>query len=973
MCQLMEVALAGLLHDVGKLGQRAHGYLEGLGEAALRLQGVVCPSSEGGRPTHLHVLHTAEFVLAHARDNMPDGVDPERVLLLAAGHHRPDESVGTRLLAEADRLSAGMEREAVDDAPGDFRSTRLRALASRVGDAHSSAPVWVHELCALSPGGTFPAIEATRPADRTADYAELWHGLVAAWRRVALRDPWQFANRAMSVLERFTWCVPSATNMMPDISLFDHLKTTTAIACGLALARQAAGGAPSEEAPDLLLVSGEFGGIQDFVYDIRLGEGGLARRLRARSLYVWLATESAAHFVLRRLGLPLANAVLSAGGRFTLLLPNTHAAHEAVRAAETGLAAWSRDRTGAALQPRVACLPIHRTELADFADCLDRLAVLREKAKVRPLASLLVRDGAWTPESFALPRRDPEDDPLAASDVGRELVRSRFAAMLPEAHDGRALPFGSFRLVADEESIPRGCYAALDLDGGCGERAEAPVVGRFVARCVPLDAGGDVVEFTDLAAMARGRQALGYLKADVDNLGRIFSHGLRTGGGDRRSISRVATLSRFLEAFFAGYVQELARGHDVYLVYSGGDDLLAVGPWDRALDFAVRLRSEFRRFTCGNPAWSLSAGLVVVPAHTPSLSAAEHADSALDAAKGSPAEGVLPYPLPARARDAPAAKDRLVAFGSSLPWPTVETSRDWARALGDWLADRELSTGQVRRLLACARLYQEWQLTEDVMCFRYAPMLVYDINRNWREAPDQALQWAKELSLRDSREIPSLRFVCEYALYAARGASSEEELMMGRQLGDQFRRAGYSGGKGGAGGSDDTKCPKCGKRKSPEYDLCRECSQSGRAASGTPPGASARSSSGDLPQDVVFQSFYGANGKLRPEIFFEAAEAVAKAFRGAGYTSTAFRRLYQGFLGFAGPLRDRRLDFETAKERFGALYAEGIVRQQERGYLKPVVKEFVDKHRVLMLSSREEMLGFFRYLTNVLCYFGDKD
>jgi len=27
----------------------------------------------------------------------------------------------------------------------------------------------------------------------------------------------------------------------------------------------------------------------------------------------------------------------------------------------------------------------------------------------------------------------------------------------------------------------------------------------------------------------------------------------------------------------------------------------------------------------------------------------------------------------------------------------------------------------------------------------------------------------------------------------------------------------------------------------------------------------------------------------------------------------------------------------------------------------------------LALSSREEMLGLFRYVTNVVCYFGDKD
>ncbi len=32
------------------------------------------------------------------------------------------------------------------------------------------------------------------------------------------------------LLEKYTWCIPSATNVFPDISLFDHAKTTAAIA-----------------------------------------------------------------------------------------------------------------------------------------------------------------------------------------------------------------------------------------------------------------------------------------------------------------------------------------------------------------------------------------------------------------------------------------------------------------------------------------------------------------------------------------------------------------------------------------------------------------------------------------------------------------------------------------------------------------------------------------------------------------------
>lgn len=129
-----------------------------------------------------------------------------------------------------------------------------------------------------------------------------------------------------------------------------------------------------------------------------------------------------------------------------------------------------------------------------------------------------------------------------------------------------------------------------------------------------------------------------------------------------------------------------------------------------------------------------------------------------------------------------------------------------------------------------------------------------------------------------------------------------------------------------------------------------------------------------LPKEVLFpETFYGADGQLRQELFFGAPESLAESFKRAGLKSSQFRQVYQAFLGFAGPLRDRRMQFNVARERFGVFYVERVVRQVERGILPPVVKEFVDIHRETALREPKEMLGLFRYLTNVYCYFGDKE
>jgi CspA family cold shock protein len=129
-----------------------------------------------------------------------------------------------------------------------------------------------------------------------------------------------------------------------------------------------------------------------------------------------------------------------------------------------------------------------------------------------------------------------------------------------------------------------------------------------------------------------------------------------------------------------------------------------------------------------------------------------------------------------------------------------------------------------------------------------------------------------------------------------------------------------------------------------------------------------------LPPECIFEkSFYDESGHLHASIFYEAAEAAARAFRAANLKANQLRALFNAFAGFVRPLTEGRLSFEEARERFGIFYCERVVRQFERGVLPPLVKDFFDRHRDLILSSPREMQGFFRYLINIYCYFGDSE
>lgn len=800
MSDLLEVALAGLLHDIGKFAQRAHREQEGLSQEARSLQDYACPVTAEGYYTHQHVVYTAEFILSVLRAFVPSGMNPERILHLAVYHHRP-ETAEDQWITEADRLSSGMEREEDENAPtvaGSFRRVRLRAIANEVGLGDRAAGEWWVGLAPLEPEKAFPFRQDETAKDLTPEYSRLWAEFVSAWSRNHVPDPWAFVNRALSVLERYTWCIPGATNVYPDISLFDHLKTTAAIAVCLAW--------PDRDAAcPFLLATGDFGGIQRYLFDIQVGAGGLARRLRARSLSVSLAVESTVHWLLGQLGLPLTNCLVSAGGRFVLLLPNADVVRGKVEEARTRLDEWAAAQVGCELQPHIATLPIDRNALYDFGATLDRLRAELDKSKFSPLAGVLKEEKGWSEEAFVLPplpvaatgglcnscqrragklrqvrdRQVPLCDPcFEDAKTGADLVRGRFIVFFFD--DTGRLPFGSYKIVEMEEQIPKEAYLAVDLMGECGGLSRTPVMGRYLARHVPRDADGSITEFTDLAQRSKGRKALAYLKADVDNLGLILTSGLQGQESDRRSISRITALSRTLDLFFGGYVERLTSElGTIYTVYSGGDDLLVVGPWDAIIECALRLREDFCRFTCGNKSWSMSAGIALVHHHTPVLTAVEEADSRLEGAKGTAVPDTVPWPLPKPDAQTPSTtKDRLVIFGTSAPWKAAQEAVEKAKKLLDWMQADAVSTAQVRRLFGYANLFQQWQRTGDVLNFRFAPLLAYDIRRNWKEAPAEALAWVQALAMPNSADMPLLRLICEYALNGARneeGGEAEHE------------------------------------------------------------------------------------------------------------------------------------------------------------------------------------------------------
>jgi CRISPR-associated protein Csm1 len=131
---------------------------------------------------------------------------------------------------------------------------------------------------------------------------------------------------------------------------------------------------------------------------------------------------------------------------------------------------------------------------------------------------------------------------------------------------------------------------------------------------------GAVKSFEDLANDGPSYPYLHVIRMDVDSLGKIFIEGISK---QKYSMARIANLSRELDLFFTGYLNILAEEHQIYITYSGGDDLFVVGHWESALKFAMQVREKFREFTCNNPNITISGGSFLMRKNFPIRRAAE--------------------------------------------------------------------------------------------------------------------------------------------------------------------------------------------------------------------------------------------------------------------------------------------------------------------------------------------------------------
>ena len=212
-----------------------------------------------------------------------------------------------------------------------------------------------------------------------------------------------------------------------------------------------------------------------------------------------------------------------------------------------------------------------------------------------------------------------------------------------------------------------------------------------------------------------GIKSLAILKADVDNMGKF----LLEDNGVTDSFENFDAFSKTMDAFFSIYIPNMMKEKypNTYTVFAGGDDLFLLGAWDEVLDMAREIEQEFKAFV-NSDALSISFGIAIAKPSTPISYLADYTEKLLEDAKGIDDEKEVTHP-----------KDAISLFGETVKWKDYLTV--YKKLYGSLESFEEhLNTAFLYRLLELIEMSKKVKYQSDIPSTMWKSKFRYSFDRN---------------------------------------------------------------------------------------------------------------------------------------------------------------------------------------------------------------------------------------------------
>ncbi len=765
---MQEIVLAALLHDIGKFAQRA-------GKSQYKqknMEGILCKLNFKGYYSHQHVLYTMGY-LETVKDCFPESIHVQRMINLAAYHHNPDEE-DHHIITISDRLSSGMDRrsdkELEFEISGKFYEQPMLNIASTLKIREDDGSEWDKtdtNYNAIKPLDGESLVQEGPNKVSKQNYEQQWMLFEKDFQTLKGLSYEEFVSSLLTMLERYTWCIPSSTIDDPDISLFHHAKTTAAFAACLytyAVDHEGWMDTALKDAPYIFL-QGDMSGIQKYIFDLPTPKYN-AKLLRARSFQVWSLSLVFAHHIIAKFGMPETNIVTFAGGRFLLLLPYTKTYQTTISAIQTELDTYMFREFSARL-----CCILSSTVIEDASELAQSNGIslqnkmlnsdmMHKKKKFRlgldSYGHIMEEAYAALQKNGACPVCDvnPAGTDSTPCNSCKDLLAVGSSLMRAERLLLKTKTMQSFGKMV--HIVP---HASGNNTFGYTNRVYEPGLPMIaLPYLAPLKKGegSDLLTFEEIVKNPDTNQSkkLAMFKADIDNLGLLFSSSLQ----QRWSLSRYADLSYQFQQFFSTFLAHMISSNDsyrrsIYVVFSGGDDLCILGPWDVVIEFALEFRKKLDQFTNGNKAVGLSGGIALASSSLPIRNLASMADDALHSSKHHKKQGLV-------------VKDGITVFGVTQSWEEYAIAIEDGRKMFQYIENKEVAKATVYRIIDFSHRAERVS-SGNLRDLLWASNYTYQISRTIQGNKNEIKSWFAKFAASPTTMIRA-RVSASYALYQVR-------------------------------------------------------------------------------------------------------------------------------------------------------------------------------------------------------------
>ena len=550
----------------------------------------------------------------------------------------------------ADNVAAFTDRrEAQEQEPGFDKKIPLASVFNILNGNHGNSH---YAMQVLNPedGIHYPTEDEIRMDEQF--YQTVIRNITDNLKGITLDE--EYLNSLLSVLEANLSYIPSSTSKkeLADISLYDHVKMTAAIASCVEQYLSEKGeddyrdrlfmhAQQSYEEAMFLLYAMDISGIQNFIYTV--GEQGALKGLRSRSFYLEIMMEHMVDELLGKLSLSRANLIYTGGGHCYLLLPHTETVCNVLADYEKELNQWFLEHFDTALFVGTGYAPASANALRNVPEgsyanlYLDISEQITAKKGHRYTADMIRKLNARKPDGereckvcrrVAKLKAEEDKCPICRAlekMAGSVLEEDFFTIISEKEKDALPMPFGRYLVADSEQELLK--RMGQDSYVRCYTKNRI-YTGKHVTTKLWVGDYYSDKTFEELAQHSEGVPRIGILRADVDNLGMTFLYGFKgaDGKGTYETLSRTATLSRQLSLFFKCYINEILRNGSTNLlgaggarraviVYSGGDDVFLAGAWNDVIAAFSDLRQALERFSQGT--LTISGGVGVYQADYP--------------------------------------------------------------------------------------------------------------------------------------------------------------------------------------------------------------------------------------------------------------------------------------------------------------------------------------------------------------------